>query len=107
MGSARVTAFLCRLGKYDSMVLEILLCIAAGTTLFGNGFRRAGGTTSGRLFRLVNRVEPVWGDGMTEKAVWHIVKEFAAKVRIDKLTKEHLYLNPAHSTLIERSRKPC
>jgi hypothetical protein len=23
---------------------------------------------------------------MTEKAVWHIVKEFAAKVRIDKLT---------------------
>ena len=61
-----------------------------GTTVFGNGFRRAGGTTSGRLFRLVNRAEPVWGDGMTEKAVWHIVKEFAAKVRIDKLTSQGL-----------------
>jgi integrase len=67
------------------MVLEILLCIAAGTTLFGNGFRRVAEITSGRLFRRVNRAEPVWGDGMTEKAVWHIVKEFAAKARIDKL----------------------
>jgi integrase len=31
----------------------------------------------GRMFRRVNKVGPAWGDGMTVKAVWHIVKESA------------------------------
>jgi integrase len=29
----------------------------------------------GRLFRRVNKVGRTWGDGMTVKAVWHLVKE--------------------------------
>jgi hypothetical protein len=29
----------------------------------------------GKLFRRVNKVGRTWGDGMTVKAVWHIVKE--------------------------------
>jgi hypothetical protein len=27
----------------------------------------------GNVFRRVNKVGKTWGDGMTEKAVWHIV----------------------------------
>jgi site-specific recombinase XerD len=34
----------------------------------------------GRLFRRVNKVGKTWGDGMTVKAVWHIVKESAKSI---------------------------
>jgi integrase len=34
----------------------------------------------GKLFRRVNKVGRTWGDGMTVKAVWHIVKESVAKL---------------------------
>src|SRR6516164_1593027 len=37
----------------------------------------AAGISSGRLFRRVHRTGRIWGDGLTEKAVWHVVKEFA------------------------------
>src|SRR6267378_2975755 len=36
----------------------------------------------GRLFRRVNKVGRAWGDGMTVKAVWHIVKESAKSIRV-------------------------
>ena len=36
----------------------------------------AAGIDRGRLFRRVNKVGKAWGEGMTVKAVWHIVKEF-------------------------------
>src|SRR5262249_28991679 len=38
---------------------------------------RAAGIISGKLFRCVCRSGTVWGDGMTEKVVWHIVKMHA------------------------------
>jgi integrase len=41
------------------------------------------GLTSGRVFRRVNRAGRVWGARMTEKVVWHVVREFAAKAAID------------------------
>src|SRR5271165_165136 len=34
----------------------------------------------GKLFRRVNKVGRTWGDGMTVKAVWHIVKESAKRI---------------------------
>jgi site-specific recombinase XerD len=34
----------------------------------------------GRLFRRVNKVGRAWGDGMTVKAVWHIVKDSARNI---------------------------
>jgi len=37
----------------------------------------AAGIDRGKLFRRVNKVGRTWGDGMTVKAVWHIVKESA------------------------------
>src|SRR2546428_13594609 len=38
----------------------------------------------GRLFRRVNKAGRAWGEGLTEKAVWHIVKEAANRVRSAK-----------------------
>ncbi len=50
----------------------------------------AAGISGGRLFRRVNRAGRIWGEGLTEKAVWHVVKEFAAKVGITKLAPHDL-----------------
>ena len=37
----------------------------------------AAGLIQGRVFRRVNKMDRVWGSGLTEKAVWHIVKRAA------------------------------
>lgn len=50
----------------------------------------AAGVRSGRLFRCVSRSGNVWGEGMTEKVVWHVVKEFAAKLGVLKLAPHDL-----------------
>jgi integrase len=44
----------------------------------------------GKLFRRVNKVGKAWGDGMTEKAVWHIVKEAAKSLGVAKLAPHDL-----------------
>src|ERR1044072_4621038 len=33
--------------------------------------------TAGRLFRCVCRAGKLWGDGVTERVVWHVVKQYA------------------------------
>jgi hypothetical protein len=35
--------------------------------------------TSGKLFRRVHKIGKAWGEALTEKAVWHVVREYAAK----------------------------
>ena len=50
----------------------------------------AAGIGSGRLFRCVSRSGTVWGEGLTEKVVWHVVKEFAAKLGVPKLAPHDL-----------------
>jgi site-specific recombinase XerD len=44
----------------------------------------------GRLFRRVSSAGRAWGEGVTEKAVWHVVKEFAAKIGVTKLAPHDL-----------------
>src|SRR5713226_8108248 len=44
----------------------------------------------GKLFRRVNKVGRAWGDGMTVKAVWHIVKESAKSICVAKLAPHDL-----------------
>jgi len=44
----------------------------------------------GKSFRRVNRVGRVWGDGMTVKAIWHIVKESAKSIGVAKLAPHDL-----------------
>ncbi|MFZ0862620.1 MAG: site-specific integrase [Candidatus Sulfotelmatobacter sp.] len=44
----------------------------------------------GKLFRRVNKVGRARGDGITEKAVWHIVKETAKTISVAKLSPHDL-----------------
>jgi site-specific recombinase XerD len=45
----------------------------------------AANISSGRVFRRVNKRGAVWGAGVTEKVVWYVVRECAAKAGIVKL----------------------
>jgi site-specific recombinase XerD len=45
---------------------------------------------SGKLFRCVCRSGTVWGDGMTEKVVWHVVKIHAKKLELPRLAPHDL-----------------
>jgi integrase len=42
--------------------------------------------TAGKVFRCVNRRGSVWGAGITEKVIWHVVKDWAAVAGISKLS---------------------
>src|SRR5215471_80250 len=42
--------------------------------------------TQGKLFRCVSRKGSIWGDGLTEKVVWHVVRAAAAAAGISKLS---------------------
>lgn len=48
------------------------------------------GVASGRIFRCVNKTGSVWGHGITEKVVWCVVREHAAKAGIHKLAPHDL-----------------
>src|SRR5207245_11729568 len=50
----------------------------------------AAGISSGSLFRRVQRTGRIWGKGLAEKAVWHVVKEFAGRTGITKLAPHDL-----------------
>jgi hypothetical protein len=61
----------------------------------------------GKLFRRVNKVGRTWGDGMTVKAVWHIVKESAKRIGVAKLAPHDLRRTCAGSaTLREQGQYP-
>jgi integrase len=55
-----------------------------------NDWVAAASIDRGRLFRRVNKVGKAWGDGMTVKAVWHIVKESARSIGVSKLAPHDL-----------------
>ena len=38
------------------------------------------GVSAGRLFRCVCRAGKSWGDGVTERVVWHVVKQYALQL---------------------------
>jgi site-specific recombinase XerD len=50
----------------------------------------AAGIQSGKLFRRVSTAGKAWGEGVTEKVVWHVVKEFAKKIGVAKLAPHDL-----------------
>lgn len=55
-----------------------------------NDWTRAAGISAGSLFRRVSSAGRVWGETVTEKLVWHVVKEFAAKIGVSKLAPHDL-----------------
>jgi site-specific recombinase XerD len=50
----------------------------------------AAGIKTGSLFRRVSSAGNVWGEAVTEKLSWHVVKEFAAKIGVRKLAPHDL-----------------
>jgi site-specific recombinase XerD len=51
---------------------------------------RAANITSSKLLRRVHKMGKAWGERLTEKAVWQVVREYAAKSNIDKLAPHDL-----------------
>ena len=50
----------------------------------------AAGITHGVLFRAINKAGRVWGDGMSPKVLWDVVRAAAARANIDKLAPHDL-----------------
>jgi len=50
----------------------------------------AASVAGGRLFRRVCRTGTIWGHEMTERAVWHVVKQYAGKLEVSKLAPHDL-----------------
>ena len=50
----------------------------------------AAGISVGSIFRRVSSAGGVWGEAVTEKLVWHVVKEFAAKIGVGNLAPHDL-----------------
>jgi site-specific recombinase XerD len=48
------------------------------------------GISSAKIFRRVTRAGTVWGNGLSEKVVWHVVRQYARKAGIDKLAPHDL-----------------
>jgi len=48
------------------------------------------GVNKGRVFRRVCRAGKTWGEGVTERVVWHVVKDCAKKAAIEKLAPHDL-----------------
>jgi hypothetical protein len=46
--------------------------------------------TSGRIFRCVSKTGTVWGEGVSEKVIWCVVKEFASKAQLRNLAPHDL-----------------
>jgi hypothetical protein len=47
-------------------------------------WKEASGITEGALFRSINKTGRVWGNGMTARVLWEIVREAASRAGIEK-----------------------
>ena len=50
----------------------------------------AAAITDGTIFRRVSRLDKIWGDGITPKAIWHVVKAAAKRADIKNLAPHDL-----------------
>src|SRR5437762_5182551 len=48
------------------------------------------GIADGRVFRAINKMGKAWGDGMTAKVIWDVVREAAHRAGIEKLAPHDL-----------------
>lgn len=51
---------------------------------------RASGSNGGAIFRRVSRLGKIWGDSITPKAIWHVVKAAAKRTGIKDLAPHDL-----------------
>jgi integrase len=52
-----------------------------------DGWTSTSGITEGRIFRSINKAGKIWGDGMTPKVIWGIVKRAAKTANLRKLAR--------------------
>ena len=50
----------------------------------------ASATASGCQFRSINKTGSVWGNGLTEKVVWYVVRNFAKSIGMERITPHNL-----------------
>jgi len=55
-----------------------------------DAWKEASGITEGALFRSINKTGRVWGNGMTPKVLWEVVREAASRAGIEKLAPHDL-----------------
>lgn len=55
-----------------------------------DGWTTAVGITHGPVFRAINKAGRVWGNGITPKVIWEVVKTAAARAGIEKLAPHDL-----------------
>jgi integrase len=55
-----------------------------------DAWKEAAGLTAGVLFRSINKGGRVWGNGMTPKVLWEVVREAASRAGIEKLAPHDL-----------------
>ena len=55
-----------------------------------NTWTEASGISEGPVFRSINKAGKIWGDGMTAKMLWEIVREAATRAGIEKLAPHDL-----------------
>ena len=55
-----------------------------------DGWTLASAISDGRIFRSINKAGKIWGDGMTPKVIWEVVKRAALAAGIDKLAPHDL-----------------
>ena len=48
------------------------------------------GVSEGRVFRCVCRAGKTWGEGVTERVVWHVVKDCAKRAAIENVAPHDL-----------------
>jgi integrase len=55
-----------------------------------DAWKEGSGINDGALFRSINKAGRIWGDGMTPKVLWEVVREAAARAGIEKLAPHDL-----------------
>ena len=55
-----------------------------------DGWKVASGIAEGTLFRSINKSGRIWGNGMTPKVLWEVVREAASRAGIEKLAPHDL-----------------
>jgi integrase len=53
-------------------------------------WKEASGITEGPIFRSINKMGQVWGNGMSAKVLWHVVRDAAGGAGIEKLAPHDL-----------------
>jgi integrase len=55
-----------------------------------NAWTNSAEISTGRVFRAINKAGKIWGNGMTPKVIWEVVKYAAAQAGIEKLAPHDL-----------------